>query len=153
MDTGGIYMTVTAKPYGKLREHLWKGRINYEEHYIRVMLCTNEYSPNRDTHDFKDDVAHEVSGDGYIPAGMLLENKTLTYDAATNTLKLDADNLVWPDSTITARYAVIYDASYTTNGTMPLIGYVDFGEDILSTGGSFSIEWGIDGVLTDPVAA
>jgi len=144
-------MTVTAKAYGKLREHLWRGLINIEDDYIRGMLCTNEYVPNQDTHDFKDDVTHEVSGDGYIIAGMLLENIVLTYDAPTNTLQIAADDLIWASSTITARYLVLYDATPATNATRPLIGYVDFGADVVSSGGSFTVEWTDGIVLTDPV--
>jgi len=145
-------MTVTAVPYGKLREHLWRGLINIEEDYIRGMLCTNAYTPNQDTHDFKDDITNEVSGTGYVISGKVLENIVLTYDAATNTLEIAADDLIWPSSTITARYLVLYDGSYASNSLMPLIGYVDFGEDIISSGGSFTVEWTDGIVLSDPVS-
>ena len=145
-------MTVTAKAYGKLTEHIFKGLIDFENDYIRGMLCTNEYIPNQDTHDFKDDVTHEVSGDGYILAGKLLENVVLAYDAATNTFKITADDLIWASSTITARYLVIYDATPASDTIRPLIGYVDFGEDLASSGGSFTVEWTDGTVIECPVA-
>ena len=79
-------------------------------------------------------------------------NKTNTYNSATNTIVLDADDQTWTSSTITARYAVVYDATPATNATKPLIGYVDFGSDQSSSNGNFTITWDATGIVRITVA-
>ncbi len=60
---------------------------------------------------------------------------------------LDAADPSWTSATITARYAVIYDATPGTAGTNPLIALVDFGEDVSSTAATFSIVFAALGIL------
>ncbi len=110
--------------------------------------------PNQDTHDYFDDVnTYEVSGaTGYTAGGITLSSKTSTYDSANNVIILDAADVTWSSSTITARYAVVYDDSPATNGTKPLIGYVDFGSDQSSTNGNFTITWDATGIVRITVA-
>ena len=48
----------------------------------------------------------------------------------------------WTSSTITARYAKIYDD--TTND---LVALIDFGQDESSSNGNFDINWHTDGIL------
>lgn len=50
-------------------------------------------------------------------------------------------NVSWASSTITARYAVIYDGTPGSDATRPLIGYLDFGADQSTTNGTFQITW------------
>ena len=120
---------------------------------IKVALLTNSYTPDQDAHNYLDDVvANEVSGTGYTTGGATLANKTNSYNSATNVIVLDADDTTWSSSTITARYAVIYDASPATNATKPLIGYVDFGSDQSSSNGNFTITWDATGIVRITVA-
>ncbi|WP_203231419.1 hypothetical protein [Nocardioides caldifontis] len=53
----------------------------------------------------------------------------------------------WSSSTITARYAVIY-VSTGTSSTSPLLCYVDFGQDVSTTDGTFQITWAPGGIAT-----
>ena len=99
-----------------------------------------------------DVVANEVSGTGYTAGGNTLANKTNAYNSGTNVIVLDADDTTWSSSTITARYAVIYDATPATNATRPLIGYVDFGSDQSSSNGNFTITWDATGIVRITVA-
>ena len=64
---------------------------------------------------------------------------------------LDAADTTWASSTITARYAVIYDSTGTSS-TSALIGYVDFGSDQASTNGNFTITWDATGIVRITVA-
>jgi hypothetical protein len=59
---------------------------------------------------------------------------------------------VWTSSTITARYAVVYDSTPGTDATRPLICYIDFGADVISSGGSFTIAWDAAGIISVAVA-
>lgn len=60
-------------------------------------------------------------------------------------VSLGAANVTWTSSTITARYALIYDNTPATN--KPLLGYVDFGADQSSSNGNFTITWASAGIL------
>lgn len=139
-------MAVTAKWYGQALMKALNKEIDWDSDTIKVMLCTSSYTPDQDTHAYKDvSVTNEVTGDGYTEGGATLASKTIGYTAGTNVIKLDAADTVWAASTITARYAVIYDD--TPASSKPLLGYVDFGEDEESASTDFTIQWSSDGVL------
>jgi hypothetical protein len=139
--------------YGQFIQQAFNKEIDWDSDTIKVALLTNAYTPNQDAHNYLDDViANEVTGTGYTSTGITLANKTNTYDSATNVIKLDADDVTWASSTITARYAVIYDATPATNATRPLIGYVDFGSDQSSSNGNFTITWDSTGIVRVTVA-
>jgi hypothetical protein len=145
-------MAVTAFFYGNAFLSAFNKEIDFNSDSIKVMLCTSAYTPNQDTHQYKSSVTNEVSGTGYTAAGATLANASLTYTAGTNVLKLDGDDVSWATSTITARYAVIYDSTPATDATRPLIAYVDFGADVSSTAGPFTITWDAAGIATVTVA-
>src|SRR5690606_10975703 len=121
--------------------------IDWDGDDIKVMLCTSTYTPNQDTHQYKDDVTNEVSGTGYTAGGIDLPTSAPSYTAGTNTLVLDGSDVSWPNSTIVARYAVIYNSTPATDATRPLLGYVDFGQDVSTTAGTFSIVWDAAGIF------
>lgn len=148
-------MAVSAKWYGKAIMDAFGGtgsgtapNIDFLSDSIKVMLCTSSYTPDQDAHEFKSDVTNEVSGTGYTATGTALTTKTLAYTSGTNVIKFDADDVTWASSTITARYAVIYDATPGSDATRPLMGYVDFGADQSSNNGAFTISWDANGILT-----
>ena len=139
----------TTKTYGNLISKAFNKEVDFDSDTIKVALVTSSYTPNQDTHDYWDDVAtNEVSGTGYTAGGETLASKTVTYTSGTNVTKFDAADVSWASSTITARYAVIYDATPATNAAKPLIGYVDFGSDQSSSSGTFSIVWDAAGIFT-----
>lgn len=144
-------MAVTALLYGSFPAKLANKEIDWDTDTVKVALCTSTYSPNQDTHDYFNDVTNEVSGTGYTAGGATLGSKTVNYTSGTNTQAFDAADTVWSTATITARYAIIY-VSTGTSSTSPLIGYVDFGADVSSTAGDFTIQWAAGGVVTIAVA-
>jgi hypothetical protein len=73
---------------------------------------------------------------GYTAGGVTLTTKTVTYDAATNRLALDCDDPSWPDSSILARYLVIYDSTPGSAAANPLIAYADFESSVTTTNGT-----------------
>lgn len=141
-------MAVTALLYGKFLQSLANKEIDLDTDVIKVMLCTSTYTPNQDTHQYKSSVTNEVTGTGYTAGGATLGSVAVTYTAGTNTLMFDAADTSWTTSTITARYAVIYDSSPGTDATRPLIAYVDFGADVSSTAATFTITWDAAGIFT-----
>ena len=144
---------MASKLYGQFINAAFNKEIDWDTDTIKVALLTNSYTPDQDAHNYYDDVvANEVSGTGYTAGGNTLANKTNTYSSGTNVIVLDADDTTWSSSTITARYAIVYDASPATNATKPLIGYVDFGSDQSSSNGNFTITWDATGIVRVTVA-
>ena len=143
-------MAVTAKAYSHMPEGALKELLNLSSDTLKCMLCTSSYTPDQDAHDFKDDVDNEVSGTGYTAGGVALTSVALTISGKVT--KLDAADAEWADSTITARYAVLYDDTPAGDAAKPLMLYVDFGEDKASEDGTFKVKWHTDGVLTVTVA-
>lgn len=144
---------MASKLYGQFIAQALNKEIDWDTDTIKVALLSNSYTPDQDAHNYFDDVvAYEVTGTGYTAGGATLANKTNSYNSATNVITLDADDVTWSSSTITARYAVIYDATPATNATKPLVGYVDFGSDQSSSNGNFTITWDATGIVRVTVA-
>ena len=144
---------MASKMYGSFLQKALNKEIDWDSDTIKVALVSSAYTPNQDSHDYYDDVvANEVTGTGYTAGGATLASKTLTYDSASNVVVLDAADAVWANSTITARYAVVYDDSGATNAQKALIGYVDFGSDQSSTNGNFTVTWDATGIVRITVA-
>ena len=117
-----------------------EGSINLETDTIRVALMTSSYTEDKDTNTF--DNTNEVSGTGYTAGGATLANSTVTQDDTNDRAIWDADDVQWTSSTITARYAVVYDV--TASDTILLV--VDFGSDESSSDDSFTIQWNAVGI-------
>ena len=138
-------MAVTAHVYGNAAKHT--DGDSYLANDIRVALLTSAYTPAQATDEFWSAiVANEVAGTGYTANGLALAGKTA--NQAGNVIKLIANNAVWSASTITARYAVVYDRTPASDATRPLIAYVDFGANVISTNGNFTITWDANGIGT-----
>ena len=143
---------MASKLYGNFLLKALNKEVDFDSDTIKVALLTSSYTPNQDTHDYFNDVSSaEVTGTGYTAGGNTLASKTATYDSGTNVIVLDAADVTWSSSTITARYAVVYDSTGTSS-TSALIGYVDFGSDQSSTNGNFTITWDSTGIVRITVA-
>lgn len=140
-------MAVTAKVYGKFFLSAFNKELDLDTDTLKVMLCTSSYTPDQDTHQYKSSVTNEVSGTGYTAGGATLGSVTVAYSSGTNTVTLDAADTSWSSSTITARYAVVYDSSPASDATRPLICYIDFGADVISNNGTFTITWDSAGIM------
>lgn len=143
---------MASKMYGQFLLKALNKEVDFDSDTIKVMLVASSYTPNQDTHAYKSDVTGEVTGTGYTAGGQALTSKTATYDAASNVIILDAADTTWASSTITARYAVIYDDAGATDSQKVLLGYVDFGSDQSSTNGNFSLTWDATGIFRITVA-
>ena len=143
---------MASKLYGNFLLKALNKEVDFDSDTIKVALLTSSYTPDQDAHDYFNDVsAYEVTGTGYTTGGSTLASKTATYDSANNVVILDAADTTWASSTITARYAVVYDSTGTAS-TSALIGYVDFGSDQSSTNGNFTITWDSTGIVRITVA-
>lgn len=122
-------------------------KINFSSDTIKVALVTSTYSPSIDNHDFFNDITNEVVGTGYTAGGATLASKTVTQDNTNDKAVFDAADVTWTTSSITARGAILYKSTGVAS-TSPLIGYIDFGADKTSDGGTFQITINTSGLLT-----
>lgn len=143
-------MAVSAKVYNAAITSLANKEIDWGSDTIKVMLLGSGYTPNQATHQYQSSLTNEVSGTGYTAGGATLASKTESFVGQVKQFK--AANVTWVASTITARYAAIVDTTPGTAATNPLIAYVDFGADVVSSGGDFTITWDATGIFTVTVS-
>lgn len=77
---------------------------------------------------------NEVSGTGYSAGGATLSGFTAGLDTDTAYIDWTTDP-TWPSSSITARGALIYNSSRSNKA----VAVIDFGADITSTNGTFTV--------------
>jgi hypothetical protein len=101
------------------------------------MLVTSAYTPDKDAHLKRSSVTNEITGTGYTAGGQTTA-VTIAKDTANDriTLTFAANN--WTSSTLTARAAVIYKSTGTAANDN-LVLYNDFGSDISTTNGTFTV--------------
>jgi hypothetical protein len=136
-------MAVTTKWVGLAVQGLFSAtaarRFDWVNDTFKITLHTGTV-PNQDTVDFADDLANEVAnGNGYTTGGVTLGTKALTYDTASNTVRLDCADPSWTFSASkTAAYAVVIKDTGSA-ATSPVVGYIDFGGDQTSSS-TFTIQ-------------
>lgn len=141
-------MAVTAQWYGLAARNVMESDVNFAADTIKCALLADTYIFDKDLHQFFADVsADEVTGTGYTAGGETITTPTVTYDAAADIAKFDGDDVAWLNSTITARFAVVYVAGATAGTDDFLLGIVDFGANESSSSGDFTITWSADGIL------
>lgn len=113
---------------------------------IKLALTSSSYTPDQDAHDFFDDVTNEVSASGTYSAGGATLSVTLSQDNTDNEGVFDATDVSFTSATITARYAVIYKSTGVSS-TSPLVCLIDFGSNVSSTSGTFTITFASEGIL------
>jgi hypothetical protein len=128
------------------------GTIDLDTDNFRMVLVTDSYTPNQNTHDTWSDVsASEVAnGSGYATHGKAL---TTSLALASNVVTLDADDQTWTSSTITAKYAVIVrddDGNGALAGTDLVVAYaaLDTASSVSSTNADFVVTINASGVFT-----
>lgn len=112
--------------------------VDFDSDSFKVMLVTSAYVPNKDSHTRRSHVTDEVTGVGYSAAGATT-NVTVTKDTANDRIDISLGAVSWADATITAAAAVYYKAAGGAASNDPLVAYIDFGGDVISTAGLFSL--------------
>lgn len=132
--------------YNGIKLAIVKGEIDFDIDQFKILLVTNSYTPNVDTHEFLSHVTNEVVGTGYVAGGQVLQNQTVAVDLANDRAYFDADDVTWAASSITARGAIIYKNTGNA-ATSRLITYLDFSTDRVSDGGDFTVAFDATGIL------
>ena len=124
--------------YNSFHHDLATGAIDCDTDTFKVLLVTSTYSPDKDTHDKRDDITNEVTGTGYT-AGGETSAVTVTLDTANDKTTIQFGAVSWTSSTITARGAVYYKSRGGASSADELVAYNDFGSDVSTTSGTFSL--------------
>jgi hypothetical protein len=114
------------------------GSIDFDSDTFKVMLVTSSYAPNKKTHTKRSDVTNEVVGTAYV-AGGAAATVTVTKDTVNDRVDTGLGSASWASSTITAAGAVYYKSRGGLSSADELVAYIDFGGNITSTNGTFSL--------------
>lgn len=112
--------------------------IDFDTNSFKAMLVTSSYTPDKDVHDKRDDITNEVVGTGYT-AGGAASVVTVTKDTANDKVTIQFGAVSFATSTITARGCVYYKSLGGASSADAIVAYNDFGSNVSSTGGTFSI--------------
>lgn len=114
------------------------GQIDFDTDTFYMMLVTSTYSPDKDTHLDRADVTNEVTGTNYTATGQAVTVTVSAVDTANDRVDINFADVTWASSTITAAAAVVYKYTGTTANDL-LVAYLDFGGDVSSTSGDFTV--------------
>lgn len=112
--------------------------VDFDSDTFKCLLVTSSYTPNKDTHTKRSDVTNEVSGTGYS-AGGAAATFSVTKDTSNDRIDVSLGAVSWSSSTITAAGAVYYKSRGGASSADELVAYIDFGGNIVSTNGTFSL--------------
>jgi len=122
-------------------------QISWTGDTIMCALVANTYTPAKGDSLWvtgRGPFSYETTGAGYAAGGKALTTKSLTLGG--DTARLIADSVWWAASTVTARYAVLWDG---TDATLKrLLCCFDFGADKSSSSGTFTLVWNGIGIIT-----
>jgi hypothetical protein len=112
----------------------------------KVLMVTDTEAPNFDTHDFRADIAAEVTGTGYSAGGIALTSTEITLSSGV--LTFDAADSSWAASTIANAMAAVFYTNVGASATDQLISLSDFVSAASSSSGTFTIQWSASGIFT-----
>lgn len=120
-------ITVTGYPLGW--SHCLTTPIDLDAATWKLALATATYTPNRDTHDFYNDLTNELAtANGYTAGGVTLTGVALAYDTTSDQVRLDFNDPTWTFSAdVTFRYGVAYIDTAGASSTDPLMLLLDWG--------------------------
>jgi hypothetical protein len=134
-------MAALSYGYTKAAKKIRNGTIKFDgTHSIRAVLVGPGYTPNQDGHEYYADLGANANSNTITELTNMVETTTDYADT------FDFQDIVLNGITYTARYLVVYDntAQYPNK---PLIFFVDFGENKVASGGTFTVSWSTEGVL------
>jgi hypothetical protein len=146
--------------YGKLGANAFGGEVaadagqmDYLSDAMRWTLHTATYAPNIDTNEAFADATNELTtASGYTANGIAAATKTVSYNATGNITTFDMDDttITWTAAggTLTFQYLVLHDDTVAVGPPIkPLIGYIDCGAQAITTGNTFGLTTGANGLF------
>lgn len=135
-------MAITVHFFGVGLLAMLDSPIDIEAGTHKLALVASGYTPNRDTHDFFDDVTNELStADGYTAGGVTLTSYVTSYDSASDQIRFDHDNPSWTftGSGPSWRYAIDYIDTAGASSTDPVFLLYDWGTTVNPGAGVYTL--------------
>lgn len=127
--------------YNRAKANWFNKEVDMEGDVIKVMLLTDSHVFDA-THNQKSEIVeNEIAGAGYTAGGKALAGKAVTQAGTT---KWDATDLAWTAATFTTKFAVPYADDLANDD---LICCFDFGANKSVSGGTFTIQWHVNGII------
>lgn len=125
-------MAITAAVCNSFKQELLAMTPHTAADVYKIALFTSAAALSKATTAYA--ATNEVVGAGYTAGGQTLVGFTATLDTDTAILDWTTDP-VWAAASITARGALIYNSSRSNKA----VAVLDFGADIVSTNGAFTV--------------
>lgn len=122
--------------YNSCLRDTFRARLDFEGGAFRVLLLGDGYVPNKDEHTRRLDIVGEIDGQGYQPGGAAVDVRASMIDGR---LTLSLGGNVFPNASISARYAVYYADRGEGPEHDELVALIDFGGMVISTNGDWSL--------------
>ena len=132
-------MTITI--YNGFISKLFQG-MDLSSISIKAALLNSTYVPAKQHDTFASISSYEITGSGYIAGGKALTGVIIEELIGQDAFVMNADDVSWDPSTITARIITLYEE--VTNDLICSF-YMD--ADEISDNGIFEVQWHVDGVL------
>lgn len=126
-------MAISQSMCASFKSEVLGGIHDLDTDTIKIALYTSSATLGSGTTAYS--AANEVSGTGYTAGGNTLTSPVISLDGTTAIV--DFADSTWATATITARGALIYNASKSNRA----IAVLDFGEDKTSTSGNFTVQF------------
>lgn len=124
-------MAITQAMCTSFKTELLGGTHDLDTDTLKIALFTSTATLGASTTAYS--TTNEVSGTGYTAGGATLTSPIIS--ASGTTAIVDFADVTWSTATITARGALIYNATKTNKA----IAVLDFGTDKTSTAGDFTV--------------
>ncbi len=124
--------------YNSAVDDMAHGFLKFSSDAFKVMLVTSGYTPDKDLDTKRSDVTDEVIGYNYVDGGRNVSVSVLK-NTANDRVDITLGGTDWGFSTITAAGAVYYKAHGGAASADELVAFVDFGGDVASTNGTFTL--------------
>lgn len=115
---------------------------------VKMLLVNDSYTPNFDTHDFRDDITNEIAnGGGYTTGGATLTSTEVTLSSGL--LTYDVADPSWTSSTIASAMAgVTYFTRGGASSADELWILSDFVTAVSTTNGTLLVQVNASGLAT-----
>ena len=141
-------MAVTHYPYVSFIQRQFNGNaFDWDAVALKVSAHSSTYTPDREVHDFQNDLSGELTHANWPAGGSALNARTVTYDSATRQVRLLGGTQISVASVVLTaiRYFVVYNSTPGTSATNPLVSLIDLGQNE-NVNGTLSITWDATGV-------
>lgn len=125
------------------KKQLMDNNVDLDADTFKLALLDSNHTNDIDNQQtFSDVNGNEVSGTGYSAGGQTIANTSTNQNNTDDEAEFDGDDVTFSNSSITARYAVVYH-----NATGTIVTILDFGSDKTSSNGDFTVSFAADGIV------